>query len=163
MWIPWECSGVTLASSACLRLDLAGRTNTFPYNSLEPLVTAGVCAGIEPCCCSVGCSLGFAQGTWLGNQLQHCCVSFLKSGFIFLQRAPKPGCGWPSCDSIWEVKGFLAFPFAGTSPPAVSLLSALAVLKPSPFPPWPSSWAWSYGSGEPCVPAWWESPFSLLS
>lgn len=88
-------------------------------------------------------------GTCLGNQFQHCCLPFLKSGFIFLKRAPKPGCGWPSCDSIWGAKLFLAFPFAESSPPAVSPLSALAVLKPRPFPPWPSSGAWSCSSGEP--------------
>lgn len=110
----------------------------------------------ENTCCSVECGSGVCtRGTWLGNQFQHCRLPFLKSGFIFLKRAPKPGCGWPSCDSMWEAKGFLAFPFAESSPAAVSPLSALAVLEPSPFPPWPSSGAWSYSSGEPCVPAWW--------
>lgn len=77
-----------------------------------------------------------------------CCPPFLKSRFIFLERDAKPGCGWPSRDSIWEVKGFLAFPLAETSPAAVSLLPVLSVLNPSPFPPWPSSWAWSCSSGE---------------
>lgn len=38
--MPWECSGAALASSACLHLNLAGRTNSFP-SSLEPVVTTG--------------------------------------------------------------------------------------------------------------------------
>lgn len=150
----WHWPAVLVSIWICVK----GQTPFLPAWSLLSLL--GVCAGIEPCCCSVGCGSGVCTwGTWLGKQFLHRCVPFLKSGFIFLQRAPKPGCGWPSCDSIWEVKGFLAFPFAETSPPAVCLLSALAVLKPSPFPPWPSSWAWSYSSGEPCVPARWEVLF----
>lgn len=56
--VPWECSGVVLVS---IGIWLEGQTPFLPAWSL------GVCAGIKPCCCAVGCGSGGLQARGLGT------------------------------------------------------------------------------------------------
>lgn len=139
----WHVDAVcSLGVLVSIGIWLEGQTPFLPAWSL------GVCAGIKPCCCTVACGSGGLQARGLGTN-SNMLPPFLEIEiYLSWERDAKPGCGWPSRDSIWEVKGFLAFPLAETSPAAVSLLPVLSVLNPSPFPPWPSSWAWSCSSGE---------------